>query len=129
MVIICWSSQKTINLLISVFMKSGEHHPESAVMGLLIQVKQHEVEGSTKQYKIDQKDLNFFLDLANDVANLYPYVTLVTKLGVQLPIPLSPKLGVQLPIPLSPKLGVQLPIPLFPKLVVSIGTVYGTSAV
>ena len=54
MAVICWSSQKSVDLLIPVLLKPREKLQESVMMGLLIQVKRRRAKGSVIQYAIDQ---------------------------------------------------------------------------
>jgi len=83
MAVICWSSQKSVDLLIPVLLKPREKLQESVMTGLLIQVKRRRAKGSVIQYAIDQDALGFFPAPTKTVR---PYITLVAELGVQLPI-------------------------------------------
>ena len=83
MVIICWSSQKTVDIVIPVLLKRESMIEESTMTGLLIQVKQRKAKGSVIQYEINQKEVGFFP--AGSIADYRPYVTLVAEVGVQLP--------------------------------------------
>jgi hypothetical protein len=83
MAVICWSSQKSVDLLIPVLLARGAKLQESVMTGLLIQVKRRRAKGSVIQYAIDQDALGFFPAPTKAVR---PYITLVAELGVQLPI-------------------------------------------
>jgi hypothetical protein len=83
MAMICWSSQRTVDIVIPVLLKQGEKIKESAMTGLLVQVKRRKNRGSRIRYGIDQKAVGLFP--ADSRANPRPYVTLVAEVGVQLP--------------------------------------------
>jgi hypothetical protein len=59
MAVICWSSQKSVDLLIPVLLARGEKLQESVMTGLLIQIKRRRAKGSVIQYAIDQDALGF----------------------------------------------------------------------
>jgi hypothetical protein len=83
MAIICWSSQKTVDIVIPVLLKRESMIEESTMTGLLIQVKRRKDKGSDIQYEINQQEVGFFP--ADSTADRRPYVTLVAEVGVQLP--------------------------------------------
>ena len=86
MAIICWTSQKTVDIVIPVLIKRTSMIEESTMTGLLIQVKRRKDKGSVIQYEINQKEIGFFpADNADNTAACRPYVTLVAEIGVQLP--------------------------------------------
>ena len=78
--IICWSSQKTIDIVIPVLPKCESMVEESTMTGLLIQVKLRKDKGSVIQYEINQKEVGFFP--VDSTADCRPYVTLVAEVGV-----------------------------------------------
>jgi hypothetical protein len=83
MAMICWSSQRTVDIIIPVLIEQGNKIEESAMTGLLIQVKRRKEKGSHIRYGIDQKAVGLFP--ADSMAVSRPYVTLVAEVGVQLP--------------------------------------------
>jgi hypothetical protein len=83
MAIICCSSQDIVDLLIPILFNRREMLQESAMTGLLIQIKRRKKKGSTVAYEIDQTDLSFF---PASIVDERPYITFVAELGVQLPI-------------------------------------------
>lgn len=83
MAIICWTSQNIVDLLIPILIVRQSLLEESAMTGLLIQIKRRKAKGSTVAYEINQTDLSFFPPSIKDER---PYITLVAELGVQLPI-------------------------------------------
>jgi hypothetical protein len=83
MAMICLSSQRTVDIVIPVLLEQGKKIEESAMTGLLIQVKRRKDKGSRIRYGIDQKAVGLFP--ADSRAVSRPYVTLVAELGVQLP--------------------------------------------
>ena len=83
MAIICWTSRKTVDIVIPVLLKRKSMIEESTMTGLLIQVKRRKDKGSVIQYEINQKEFGFFP--ADNTADCRPYVTLVAEVGVQLP--------------------------------------------
>jgi hypothetical protein len=87
MAIIGWSSQETVDILIPVLLDCKDKLSESAMTGLLIQVKRRKKSGTTQKYEIYQKKFQFFPSSADTTeAATRPYVTLVAEVGVQRPI-------------------------------------------
>jgi hypothetical protein len=93
MAITGWSSQETVDILIPVLLDHEEKLSESAMTGLLIQVKRREKKGTTQKYAIYQEKFQFFpppakrtTDPTAKTTNPRPYVTLVAEVGVQSPI-------------------------------------------
>ena len=83
MAIICWTSQDIVDLLIPILFIPQGMLQESAMTGLLIQIKRRKTKGSTIAYEINQTDLLFF---PPSIVDERLYITLVAELGVQLPI-------------------------------------------
>lgn len=93
MAITGWSSQETVDVLIPVLLYCKEKLSESAMTGLLIQVKRRKKKGTKEKYAIYQEKLQFFPPPTNPTKgpaaktkDPRPYVTLVAEVGVQSPI-------------------------------------------
>jgi hypothetical protein len=83
MAIICRSSQKMVDIVLPVLLRRGDLLQESAMTGLLIQIKPRKAKGSVTKYEINEKALGFFP--ASQAEYLRPYITLVAEVGVQSP--------------------------------------------
>jgi hypothetical protein len=83
MAIICWDSQDFVDILIPILLDDTADVQQSAMSGLLLQVKRRKTGGSVGGNSINEKSLQFF---PNDETDARPYVTLVAELGLQLPI-------------------------------------------
>jgi len=86
MAIIGWSSQESIDLLIPVLLYHGDALQESAMSGVLIQIKRRKGKGTVAKYQINQEDHRFFpasRTSGKTKADERPYITLVAELGVQ----------------------------------------------
>ena len=83
MAITGWSSQETVDILIPVLRHRDEKLSESAMTGLLIQVKRRNQKGTTQKYDIYQEKFQFFPSPAAETTDMRPYVTLVAEVGVQ----------------------------------------------
>jgi hypothetical protein len=86
MAITGWSSQESVDILIPVLVDRKEKLSESAMTGLLIQVKRRRQKGTRQKYEIYQEKFQFFPSPAAKTTKTHPYVTLVAEVGVQRPI-------------------------------------------
>lgn len=80
MVIICWSSQDVVDMLLPMLLNGSNKIQECNMTAIMLQIKLRKMKGSVIWYEINQKN-------TSNLTDVHPYITLVAKLGVQVPIP------------------------------------------